>query len=206
MTDRPASIVPDPLKADCGLSAVEVALLDAWTAAAAVTEIAVIRRHGPDAFDLTIEGTREPFPDLGPRQFKAWLPLACIADMTDWTAPELARMTDHPTMAMSGDWSAVRDSRDAPKWAIFRHFVLDPWLAAGVQAEADRRTSAALDGLSDACPTCGQPCEFVAHFAAPGFGQSWKCPRGHDWVRLGIGGDFIDPSEQAHILTPGDVR
>lgn len=144
MTDRPASVVPDPLKADCGLSNLEVALLETWAIAAKVTEITTIRRLSPEAYDLTIEGQHEQFAGLGQVSFTAWLPLACISAMTDWTRPALARLTDYPVMTMSGDWSGVRDTRRPAQWTIFRHFVQEPWLEALVEAEITRRVAEAF--------------------------------------------------------------
>ncbi|MEU8076000.1 hypothetical protein AB0B31_11160 [Catellatospora citrea] len=42
-------------------------------------------------------------------------------------------------------------------------------------------------------------------FAAPGFGQSWKCSScGRGWTR--IGADFYPVEDGVHILTIDDVR
>jgi hypothetical protein len=55
---------------------------------------------------------------------RAWLVLGAIADLTDWTSPEVAIMTDYPAMAAQGDWSGVRDTDAVRLWNIFIKFVL----------------------------------------------------------------------------------
>ena len=56
-------------------------------------------------------------------KFGMWLPLGAIRSLTVWTDPKIARMTDHPEMAMEGDWSGVRDSSSEAIWAIFTEHV-----------------------------------------------------------------------------------
>lgn len=81
-----------------------------------------VERRSRRIFDLTIKGTE--LIDRRPYQFSAWAPLKAIAELTRWTSPEIARMTDYPEMVREGDWSGIRDSSNEKIWAIFHRFVL----------------------------------------------------------------------------------
>lgn len=86
-----------------------------------ITKLLMIARCSEKSFDVVIEcryksGDHEF--DLGAR-----LDLWAIQELTKWTTSELACMTDHPEMAMSGDFSALRDSTEAKRLAIFNRFV-----------------------------------------------------------------------------------
>ena len=73
--------------------------------------------HGMQ-FHLVFSGEKDTF------DFSASLILACINELTPWTSPEVANMTDYPEMAMQGDWSGVRDTDMSLLWRIFfRHVV-----------------------------------------------------------------------------------
>lgn len=63
-----------------------------------------------------------------------------------------------------------------------------------------------LDHVCDERPEDeGGDLRFVAHFAAPGFGQSWACVVcGRDFAR--VGGTFVSPELGLHVLDPEDVR
>ncbi len=63
---------------------------------------------------------------------------------------------------------------------------------------------AEVDESTDRCPKCGAPMRFVAHYAAPGFGQAWECGAGHPWAK--VGDTFFDAADGAHELRPEDVR
>ena len=58
--------------------------------------------------------------------FSATLLLSCIRELTQWTSPTSANMTDYPEMVREGDWSGVRDTSEEKLWEIFRRFVLWP--------------------------------------------------------------------------------
>jgi hypothetical protein len=81
--------------------------------------VEVERKSGRE-FDLTVR-----YRDTNRMLTGAWLPLGCIREMTKWTTPAIANMTDYPTMARHGDWSGVRDSEVETIWAIFTKHVLD---------------------------------------------------------------------------------
>jgi hypothetical protein len=72
------------------------------------------KRKSDRDFDVNVECTS----DLC--KFSLWLPKAAIRSLVDWTRPEVASMTDHPEMAMEGDWSGVRDTDEEKLWEIFR--------------------------------------------------------------------------------------
>jgi hypothetical protein len=78
----------------------------------------VVTRRSDRLFDLSVEGK------IGDMGFSAWLVLGCIATRLNWCLPEVANMTDYPTMTMGGDWSGVRDTDDSKLWTIFDHFKL----------------------------------------------------------------------------------
>ena len=65
-----------------------------------------------------------------------------------------------------------------------------------------------VDGPSpDACPRCGGTVLFVAHIAAPGYGQSWHCSScEHPFVRLNAASELLDAREHMFELDPEDVR
>jgi hypothetical protein len=73
-------------------------------------------------FDLSVDGVHTQFGD-SPCKFTAKLMWAALHCCCNWSAPNVAGMTDYPDMAMDGDWSAVRDSSDDAKWRIFDAFV-----------------------------------------------------------------------------------
>jgi hypothetical protein len=88
----------------------------------------VTARNSGREFDLLIEGTHKQFNDRGCK-FSALLPLAALHSSCDWCSPEIASMTDYPSMAMDGDWSAVRDTNEAARWRIFDTFI-EPMIGA----------------------------------------------------------------------------
>lgn len=50
----------------------------------------------------------------------------------------------------------------------------------------------------------GGDLDYVAHYAAPGVGQEWRCVRcQRSWAR--VGAIFHDAADGAHILLPEDV-
>lgn len=79
-----------------------------------LTKPVVITRKSDRLYDLSIKYT-----DKSGMQHGAWLPLGAIREQTVWTSSEIANMTNHPTMTMTGDWSGVRDSDEDNIWAIF---------------------------------------------------------------------------------------
>jgi hypothetical protein len=77
-----------------------------------------VERKSDREYDLRITGTQDG------HNFAAWLPLASINYLVDWTNPRIAILTDYPEMAMSGDWSGVRDSSEEKIWKIFNTHVV----------------------------------------------------------------------------------
>ena len=106
---------------DIRLSDAELALLSTWGRAAKVTEWTLARRSDRE-FDLTVEGKTDQYPSVPGVSFSAWLPLACISDLTSWSSPDVYGMCDYPFM--EGDWSGIRDSEPGTVWAIFEQHVL----------------------------------------------------------------------------------
>ena len=76
-----------------------------------------ISRESGRKYDLKIHGEGTTC------SFSAWLPLVAIRELTLWTSPEVASLTDHPTMCEEGDWSGVRDSEPENIWQIGRAHV-----------------------------------------------------------------------------------
>lgn len=81
-----------------------------------------IERQSDKPFDLRLEGTRV---DLGfDYAFSAWLPLLAIRELTLWTSYEVARFSRcYADMAMSGDWSGIRDAEPEEIWEMFENCV-----------------------------------------------------------------------------------
>jgi hypothetical protein len=107
------------------LSPPERRLLERW-ATAANTSVRLVRRYTTRPYDLHfegvyVEGGRMPSGVT----VSGWLPKACIRDLTRWTSPEIAVMTNYPEMVVEGDWSGVRDSDQNRIWAIFAQHVLE---------------------------------------------------------------------------------
>jgi hypothetical protein len=87
-------------------------------------EVANIERRSDREFDLKIEGKYGPdHPYMPGVSFSAWLVLASIRELTNWTSREVAEITNHPNMVIAGDWSGVRDSDNERIWNIFDRFV-----------------------------------------------------------------------------------
>lgn len=86
-------------------------------------EVSEIVRRSDKEFDLTVKGRYKESHPMGGVCFSAWLVLATIRELTDWTNREVAQLTDHPNMAMEGDWSGVRDTNSEALWEIFNKFV-----------------------------------------------------------------------------------
>ncbi len=82
-------------------------------------ETLTVTRKSEREYDLLVR-----YRTTGGLAHGVWLPLACVRQMTPWTSRGVAEMTDHPLMAMAGDWSGVRDSSEASIWAILEKFVL----------------------------------------------------------------------------------
>lgn len=82
-----------------------------------------VTRRSEREYDLSIEGKYGKNNKYLSGTFSAWLVLAAIRELTLWTSPEIASMTDHPDMCEEGDWSGMRDSNPEALWAIFNHFV-----------------------------------------------------------------------------------
>lgn len=105
------------------LRPVELALAEKVIAALAKnmgfsgSKIESVERKSERDFDVKIECTCDIC------KFGIWLPLGAIRELTPWTSPAIARMTDHPEMAMDGDWSGVRDTNTDKIWAIFTKHV-----------------------------------------------------------------------------------
>lgn len=78
-----------------------------------------VERRSTMPFDLSVTGVEK-----NKTNFQAWLPLHAIGALVSWTDPIVAKMTDYKSMAMSGDWSGVRDTDNAKLWEIFHKFVL----------------------------------------------------------------------------------
>ena len=111
------------------LTAEEVALVERWIIAARkhgyVKRIVSVKRGSFKAYDVHIHGEQSWKHDGTPlHAFSAWLPLAAINDMINWTHPNVAKETNYEQMALEGDWSAVRDSDPDRIWRIFEQFVL----------------------------------------------------------------------------------
>lgn len=79
-----------------------------------------VSRKSEREYDLHIEGKSKKG-----YSFSAWLVLAAIRELTMWTSPAVAEMTDYPNMAFEGDWSGVRDTNEESLWAIFNKFVVN---------------------------------------------------------------------------------
>jgi hypothetical protein len=79
-----------------------------------------VSRKSDREYDLHIEGKSQRM-GCG---FSAWLVLAAIRELTMWTSPAVAEMTDYPNMAFEGDWSGVRDTNEDSLWMIFNKFVV----------------------------------------------------------------------------------
>lgn len=76
-------------------------------------------------YDIKMEGRfGQNYPYMGGVSFSAWLPLLAIRELTVWTNNDVAGCCDHPEMAMSGDWSGIRDSEPDTIWSIFHNFVV----------------------------------------------------------------------------------
>lgn len=57
------------------------------------------------------------------------------------------------------------------------------------------------------CPSCGGRVAFVAHIAAPGYGQAWRCSSCETpFVRLNASAPLLDAREHMFELSPEDVR
>jgi len=80
-------------------------------------KVVSIERKSNRDFDVKIECTSDLCT------FGMWLPLGAIRSLTVWADPKIANMTDHPEMAMEGDWSGVRDSSADAIWAIFTQHI-----------------------------------------------------------------------------------
>lgn len=107
---------------------VEQALADRVIAATAKnmgftgTKIVSVERKSDKDFDVKIECSCDIC------KFGLWLPLAAIRELTMWTSPGIAAMTDYPDMTASGDWSGVRDTNEDALWAIFNEHVIEETL------------------------------------------------------------------------------
>ncbi len=90
--------------------------LKPWIIDRATVEIG---RKSIRPYDLTFYGKYL----TGEGSFASWLVLAYIRHCVPWTSSRWAKMTDHPQMAMEGDWSGVRDTEEENLWALFwAHF------------------------------------------------------------------------------------
>lgn len=58
----------------------------------------------------------------------------------------------------------------------------------------------------DECERCGGVLKYVADFGAPGVGQSWECPNGHHYQRLGASFHLIDADHPVVELDPEGER
>lgn len=108
-------------KSETLVSAGELNLLIGWGIRACVTDCTVTRRSDR-TFDLDVNGHTDKYPSVPGLAFSAWLPLACINDLTSWASPKVYDMCDHPYM--EGDWSGIRDSEPETIWAIFERHVV----------------------------------------------------------------------------------
>lgn len=81
-------------------------------------KITEVERRSNRPFDLGYKATASEGWGIS-----AWLPLAAISELLNWTKAEVANMTDYPDMARDGDWSGVRDTEDEKLWAIFDRFI-----------------------------------------------------------------------------------
>jgi len=82
-----------------------------------------VSRRSEKEYDLSIEG-RSNHAYLGGVNFSAWLPLLAIRELTLWTSPQIASLTNYPSMCEEGDWSGMRDSDPENIWEIFHRFAL----------------------------------------------------------------------------------
>lgn len=92
-------------------------LLDKLSKQAGV-KITEVERRSNRPFDLGYKATAAQGYGIS-----AWLPLAAISELLNWTKSEVANMTDYPDMVRAGDWSGVRDTESEKLWAIFDCFV-----------------------------------------------------------------------------------
>jgi len=87
-------------------------------------KITEVNRKSDSPGDIIISGTYKTSGYNGAKAtevaFSAWLPLQIIKSFGQWTKPEIANMTDYPQMALTGDWSAVRDSDERIIWKIYQ--------------------------------------------------------------------------------------
>lgn len=87
-------------------------------------EVSNIERRSDREFDLKVEGKYgSNHPYMPGVSFSAWVVLAAIRELTNWTSREVAQYTKYPDMALEGDWSGVRDSDTDQLWNIFDRFV-----------------------------------------------------------------------------------
>ena len=91
----------------------------------------ILAREGYDLTTMTVTRRSDRLGDVSLQASRssgvhlaAWLPLLAIRNLTLWTLPTIADMTDYPEMAVGGDWSAVRDSTREKIWLIFEKFVM----------------------------------------------------------------------------------
>lgn len=77
-----------------------------------------VTRRSDREFDLGLNGKSG-----NNTTFSAWLPLASIGALTEWTTKEVAQHTNYPDMCMEGDWSGMRDSDNENIWFVFENFV-----------------------------------------------------------------------------------
>jgi len=105
------------------MNANEQKIVDRLVEKCHIEDLKVVRRSDREC-DLSLEGRfGKDYPYLGGVAFSAWLPLLAIRELTPWTSEAVASLTDHPNMAMEGDWSGVRDSDPDTIWFIFERFV-----------------------------------------------------------------------------------
>ena len=93
-------------------------LLEILTRLDSYTEIKFEAANPRREFDIRITGNNQN------GLFSLILFRAAVKRLTNWTSPEIAKLTDHPEMCLEGDWSGVRDTDDVKLWNIFNRFVL----------------------------------------------------------------------------------
>jgi len=87
------------------------------------------RGESKEEFDIHMEGTCS-WPsyfekgEITTAKVSAFLPLAGIRELVNWCSDEVAIKCSYPTMAKTGDWSAIRDSNHVEIMDIFNTFVV----------------------------------------------------------------------------------
>jgi len=84
--------------------------------------IETLKRRSIRLYDLEYSGRKSTGGHHGSYietcAFSAWLPLSAISSL-DWSTSEFADLSDYPDMALSGDWSGIRDTCPEGIWEMF---------------------------------------------------------------------------------------